>query len=569
MKKIISLGLLFLKIHFICDGSFLNGSLFKRSTTHVDTLKESPSSKQNKSQAGQSYIQNLSQDLAKRFSHEQKSDVFTTKTDAKKEDLSVPITQPRKNDKKIHTDDLTKAQFLDSVKLLETMRKSNKLVAPDVRKKQLLGKTMDEWFPDVNATNKRITNLENANRATVKSILSQIKSAEFKHERTGKYNITSFASRRDIHQDTLAYKNSIAENLIQSTLDNFFGKDSMSGQSLAKFTDENHKEFRDYVIKNEDLFNSSKSDITRLNAITKISDTIMNKICESEPGSSQQPIGKIETKIDANGNYETTITNDLGATTRAVINNKGKTTSRHYQDPTTNTDFLTTFDQNGKSQTSYFDAQGNRHRLTSYEDSLVGIAYAQHKAMIIAKSILKASLWTSKQAIITLFTNPIPTTLLIVAGVGLVPLVKGGSMIAYQITGNEAYAWSSPTARSAIVHILEISCGGDRRGFISGQEGRVFKEGTMLSKTANAVNPFGKDLSLAPEKINPHEEYYTLMGEIVDIVKIPLKAMFPETLGDTLVSKAGLDAEKTNRKNFSTPLDQNSTNAPLALQITS
>jgi hypothetical protein len=545
MKKIISLGLLLLKIHFICYGSTPTAQKptgISKSTSFKNIPStESQVPKLPKPQEPKSNIQKLSEQFSLKPT--------SNEVNVTQEKQPMQITQTRKNSKDIYTENLTKAEFLNAANLVKKMRDSSILVSRKEREAQLLGKTMDAWFPDVNTTNKRIKNLETANRTTAKSILNQIKAAEFKHDTISLLNLTSRGTREQDYQRT------IADNLVQSTLDNVFGKDSMSGQSLAKFTTQEQTKIMVEIFNNEaykDLFDRRKSDIPRLNAIAKISDIIMNKICASEPGSSQPPIGKFETKINSDGSYETTITNDLGATTRTVVNNKGKTILRDYQDLETNTAFLTTVDTQGKSTTIYVDKDKNEHTLNSYEDSLVGIAYTQHKATIVAKSILKASLWIGKQGIITLFTNPIPTTLLVVAGVGLVPLVKGGSMIAYQVTGNEAYAWSSPTARSAIVHILEISCGGDRRGLISGEQGRVFKEGTMLSKAANAINPFGKNLSKTPEVKNQHEEYYTLMGEIVNIVKIPLKTLLPETLGDTLVSKAALNAEKTNSQNLRT-----------------
>ncbi len=576
MKKIVSLGLLLLQINFICYGPQENTTfdhkVYTTTKSESNALKQVKEISSQSSQPDQSHMQKLTDKLSQELPHEQKFDAWSADTDPNNED-SIQIVETSSNTKKLPTttDDLTNAQFLDAANLLEKMRDSKALVSKSEQDKLLLGKTMDAWLPDVNATNKRIKNLETANRTTAKSILSQIKSAELKQERTGKYNITSFASRRAPEEDILAYKNAIAENLIQSTLDNVFGKDSMSGQSLAKFTRTDNNIIMTHILnetKYKDLFDWSKSDIERLNTIADISDEIMNRICASEAGSSQRSIGRFETKIHDDGTYEQTITNDLGAITTTKIDNKGKVILQEYTDTSNNATFRTEPNDQGKMTTKYIDAQGNEHPLTSYEESLTSIAYAQHKAMIIAKSILKASLWTGKQAIINLITYPIPMTLSIVAVAGFVPLVKGGSMIAHAVTGNEAYAWSSPTVRSAIMHIIELSCG-DRRGILSGQQGRVFRQGTMLSKAANAINPFGKDLSTTPEtpeEKNQHEEYYTLINTMIDAVMTPVKALFPETLGDTLVSKASLDTERAKREALSNELNQDLQDGSLILR---
>ncbi len=476
-------------------------------------------------------------------------------------------TNESKTQEKINVEnleDLSEQKFKFDEDLISQM--TNKLVAIT----DTLGKSFDKTYRDTNAINKRISNLEAQARATAKEILTTLRTTDstgkFPDFNEAKYDLATGRERDKIltkdelialntHADGKLmspeeiYQRNIATKLIKSQLDSVFGTDTTSFESTFQLSDADQKDMIDTITKKyPELFNgkdaqgNSIPDTQRLQMIANITDSVMNKLSGGD--------AIFDTNISSDGTYTTSITNSIGAKTTLKVNNKGQTTEQTFTIPadatdsqskpiifttvTTYPDIATTLKTGsfGTTVTIMDDGVNTPVKLNSYEDSLTNMAYAQLKAVEVGKFAVRGTLFMGKQAIINVATAPISITHSFTAAI-LTPIVIKGSAQAL------GYKFSRPTALSGINKMIGLTCG-NRRALVSATG--VFTKGTIGSKIIQSVKT-GDITKSFQEQRDLHEEYLAWDDDIVTAILNVRKIIFPETLGNQLVSNASLKSE--------------------------
>jgi hypothetical protein len=462
---------------------------------------------------------------------------------------------------------LTKDQLTFSNDLITKLLSNNEVLRPNDK---VFGGNLASLLSDANERIKRVSEIDLKTRDTIQETLKELQAAESKMELTGSYEFSSLTtgSKLTSQVQLQAHQQKTAENLIQSQIDNVFGVNALSGQSNFSLTPDVQEEMV-AVIKKSNIFDTNLAPFERLQAIADMSDAIMNRlsadpkpeIVPSDTENStptQKPIATFKTTINSDGSYQSSVTNDTGASSSSTVNNSGKLTRRVFSIPgsdgiTPETIFTTNVDSaTGVTTTKMENSDGILKILSVEEDSFIQMAHAQLKAMANIRSIIKATLWTGKQTVMNLFPSPVsPVHSLYIAAISPI-VIKGTSMLM-------GYKWSDPTVRTSINAAMELTCG-NSRGWLSADPNRIFTQGSAPSRLINVLQGKGnitganlgsatyksirtlsfKPLSQALEtassaKIDPLEEYYHALDD--NIIEAGKEAVLWFISSKTLITK--------------------------------
>jgi hypothetical protein len=546
VKKII-IGLLLLQINSICFG------IGTKATVEVAKPSEQGSIPQS-----QSFFQSMQETLgfkAKKTELSASSEV--QKIDSSTPDIKSPTETPQQKTKflsyifrpakpqpelkpqdlEISSENIEKITDTNTLSLqdfnfiknfMRQMRTSGKLQENN----DTLGASYEASLPDTQAVNNRIRNFDKATRSVSKSTLAKIKSLESQNELT-------FMDKRDI-----------VESLIQDQLNTVFGTDSITGQVKVSFADSFKKELLNDILKTQpDLFDATKSDIARLDAIAKAGDKVMNKISQGQPVDAT-----FTSKVDKDGTYTTSMkkTDENGKSieTQSIMNVDGNLIGRtmiiNNGDGKGQITFITTtnpktgisrtsaikpllsYDVSNKNETT---SEGNKFmtvELTSAESKMTNLQFALFQSMILGKLMLKISLWSTKQVAWNLIIHPIATPITLGCIVPLALIVKTGANFA-------GYEQSDPTILATFGTVVDFTMG-NRRAILSNEAGRVFTRGSTISNALNFVNGNKAE----GYEADPNAEYFGAEAEIGKAIVYGVKQLFPDRFGDRLISKANL-----------------------------
>ena len=372
----------------------------------------------------------------------------------------------------------------------------------------VIGQNAAQLLVDTNATVQRLATLDVKTRDTTLKILNLVDTAATKKSIVGKYQATSLLSSNEA--DLAAHKQNIVKTLIQSQVDNVFGVNQLSGQSIYKLTPEAQAKLEeDFTTQIDTLFDPSKTLQTheKLQIIANMSDAIMNKLATDVDGSN--PVARFTTTFLADGTYKTRISNNAGITSEITIDASNNTTNKilTINDKKNNpTIVFTTTIANGTTKTMLDDETGITKTLMAQDASFVDIAHDQLRAMANSRSMIKATLWAGKQIVICLIPMPASiATCLTIAAISPI-VIKGGSLAM-------GYKFSDPVVRTALMTTMELTMG-NKRGLLSADPNRVFSKGTIGSKIANSFTT-GKISESFAEQRDPNEEYYHSLDDAV------------------------------------------------------
>jgi hypothetical protein len=406
--------------------------------------------------------------------------------------------------------------------------------------KNTLGASYEASLPDTQAINNRIRNFDKATRNVSKSTLAKIKSLESQNELT------------------FADKQAIVESLIQDQLNTIFGTDSITGEVKISCTANVKKQLTERILEQADLFDATKPDTTRLDAIAKASDKVMNEISQGPPVDAT-----FTTTIDKDGTYTTSMKkngeNGESIETRSILNvegdligrtlivdnadGNGEVTFKTEIDSSTgksNTVMIKPISENIKNlkyvanenETALETKYGKRFmtvELTSAESKMTNLQFALFQSMILGKLMLKISLWSTKQIAWNLTIHPINSAITLGCIVPLGLVVKTGANLA-------GYERSDPTILATFGTVVDFTMG-NRRAILSNEAGRVFTKGSTISNALNFVNPLSTKEGY---KADPNAEYFGAEAELGKAIVYGVKKLFPDRFGDRLISKENL-----------------------------
>jgi hypothetical protein len=397
--------------------------------------------------------------------------------------------------------------------------------------------------------------------------------------------------------NVVKFKQQFAKDLIQKQLDNNLGVDANSFQSLFSLPIEIQTQlenrFTDATGKYKDLFDpkATKTSIEKLQLIADMNDEVMNvisgSVAQNEKGIfisdkdgnlqlavKDNGIATFKTVFDASGNCISTISSSVAKGDKlvltSIIDNAGKPKSRGLC--IGDDEFTTTFTTgwvygNYKTVTLKSAHAAKPIELNSVEGQVLSNCWMLNKASIFFKTTVKVALSAGKQGAIYALSSLLPYHIPLAAAALLLPFVKIISILpamhqvdaqgneildeqsnpkiktltGFQFTGHQ---WSDPAALLVAKKAIDIAVGDNGQLFggffsggkalLSGEGNRVFRQGTWISNGLNKIQ--GK----ASEVENVNETYVEAIPSIIQAVFAPLQALFPQTLGKQILSKADL-----------------------------
>jgi len=361
--------------------------------------------------------------------------------------------------------------------------------------------------PDINEQNHRIKNLDNATINTMRATLRNIKKRE-----TQAQNVNS----------TIIDKNTVAQDLIKSQLDNIFGVDALAVhvnvdinkpiefQSRVKFSDEAQARFMKMITEHPTLFDSTKTEIQRLQAIAEISDAITNELFSSIGAS-------IKTTLSDDGSETTSKISSNGMSLESTINNDGDKTASNFTvagDDGKNIQFRTRIDPTtGIEKNIMIDADKNTKILTENQAEAMRRASWYYKLKVMILAPIKGGLYWSKHVALN------------IVGVNVsVPIQAGATALVAASAATMKYTSKDfdddPVIMSAFTRPADIFLG-ERRGWMSAKPDQLFRS-------------------------NSEEEFYSLVNTASYKAAQYTYKQLPESwIAKKLVSEKGLEEAKS------------------------
>lgn len=398
---------------------------------------------------------------------------------------------------------------------------------------------------DVHEEYNRQKNIEQQTRLTVHVMYNKLTSTM--------ESIKRFVKGQKL--DSVEFKAQFIQDLVQKQIDNHFGIDAKSGQSLFLLPPDVQKAVIASMSENETykpLFDSTSqlTPLGKLNLLAQMSDEISNHVFEN--------IATFATKFDDQGNYSSTMSSfsqdGSPVALTSNIDNKGNVTTRNIQ--VGNTLFTTTVtggwiygDYKSISMKSSQPTTTDKTvQLSSQDGEFLSCAWMAHKSMKLFKAAAKFTIMTGKQTAINLAHSAELQKVEMFALAVCFPVIKMVSLLPVQ-QGYEAYTgynFSDPVMKTVLGKVLDLAVGEngqmlptllmhEGKPLMSGESDRVFTKGSWASKTLGVLQGKSQE-ELDKDIFDANERYYTWVDPIAEAIKAPLKALFPRTLGDQILS---------------------------------
>lgn len=400
---------------------------------------------------------------------------------------------------------VTKEQFDFLIEISKSLQSNTSMFAEQTT----IGKTYEKLFPDVNKINQEIRNIPGSTFDAMKGSLRYLKDANT----TVKRRVLGIKNLQDVK-----FKEQFAQDFIQSQIGALLGKNSISGQNLFTFTEAGNTKVQDVknaIINDTVLFSPKSSDVQRLEAIAKHSDSLRNTISNDD--------SMYRTTFDPTTlNVTTTITKSAdvfmlfidgktGARTQMYSLNNGETVFDIA--PTKSTVTITTTDNNtAAKEVKTLDL--NQNDAQQLGDNLMSIASG--------KEALKTMLWAGKLGIKVATTMVSGITKLTIGTVivGTMPLLKGASMLAGK-------KYSDPVITTALTALFK-SVVDNNPSPSSAEKGQYFTKNSNLSHGSSKIE-------IKQQNLNLDKEYFTYEKTMSDIADKALAMAFPKRFGSKLV----------------------------------
>lgn len=373
---------------------------------------------------------------------------------------------------------------------------------------------------DINERYEALKNYDKNNRTLIHSKLNEFK------------NIKNFDDARQTQ---------FTQDFIDQQLGSF-GKDQNSHENIFKLPEKMQKDLTENLKKISDGLKETTNPIEISNILSKMSDEIMNTISDGRPTYT--------TEFDANGNYiaktSTTLSDGSNLVMSSKFDNDGLPVNRELQvgDVKFTTDFKNGWFY-GKSKGDITVTKNGEEltKLSSAEGDVLSYAWMQHKANQMLATTVKLTGWMGKQMAIStvasVFAVPIVVkgvigvcTLASIKGISMLP--QGESMTGYQFTG---YDSSRPVVWTSVHKMIKATVGDEGQSLFTSQI--TGGKPLMSGKSDTILRSSSEDTSSSIDN--------TYLNPIVDgvktlfnIVSAPAKALFPQTLGDTMFSSTDM-----------------------------
>jgi hypothetical protein len=361
--------------------------------------------------------------------------------------------------------------------------------------------------------------------------------------------LNEFNSSKEFNE---TQKIQFVEDFIEQQLRSF-GRDRTSGDNIFNLPEDmQNKLVEKLKTMTDDLFDkkSSMIAIEKSNALAKMSDEIMNTISDKAP--------TFKTEFDNDGNYITTTSSILSDNSKVIMSSMmdkdGQPVSRLLQ--VDDLQFITDFKDGWFYGKSRGDVQVKINdadvvKLTSAEGDILSYTWMQHKANQMFATTVKLTGWFGKQAAITAVSSVFAFPLAVkgTAAVCTLVAIKGLSMLpeksinGYQISG---YDSTRPAVWTTVHKLIRSTVGDEGESVISS-----FVTGgkPMMSGKSDSIFRTSDDditASVNNTYFNPIVDGISALFNVVSAVP---KALFPQTLGDTMFSSHDISVAQPKATN--------------------